>query len=117
MSCVFSVMIFYMYAAFLAHPDLASGHILGSVKVKQGMLFCQYIIVVFSFLFVLYSSSAFLKSRRKEFGLLSLFGMTHRQLLILIILESTVITIMAIGAGIGLGIFSASHSLWHSLCC
>ncbi|WP_342439665.1 FtsX-like permease family protein [Paenibacillus sp. FSL L8-0436] len=105
MSCVFSVMIFYMYAAFLAHPDLASGHILGSVKVRQGMLFCQYIIVVFSFLFVLYSSSAFLKSRRKEFGLLSLFGMTHRQLLILIILESTVITITAIGAGIGLGIF------------
>ncbi|MFD0616905.1 FtsX-like permease family protein [Paenibacillus sp. GCM10027629] len=104
MSSVFSVMIFYMYAAFIAHPDLTSGHMIGTSQVRQGMLFCQYIIVIFSFLFVLYSNAAFLKSRRKEFGLLSLFGMTRMQLRQLIIFENTVIAVMAIGGGIGLGV-------------
>jgi len=103
MSSVFSVMIFYMYAAFVAHPDLTGSPLNGTSKVRQGMLFCQYIIVIFSFLFVLYSNAAFLKSRRKEFGLLSLFGMTRMQLQKLIIYENALIAVTSIGAGIGLG--------------
>lgn len=104
MSCVFSVMIFYMYAAFVAHPDLTKGYMIGTSKVRLGMVLCQYIIVIFSFLFVLYSNSAFLKSRSKEFGLLYMFGMTRMQLRKLIVYESMVIAVMAIAAGIGLGI-------------
>ncbi|MCJ8013111.1 FtsX-like permease family protein [Paenibacillus sp. KQZ6P-2] len=104
MSSVFSVMIFYMYAAFVAHPDLTSSHIIGTSQVRLGMVFCQYIIVIFSFLFVLYSNAAFLKSRMKEFGLLYMFGMTRMQLRRLIVYESTVIAVMAIVAGIGLGV-------------
>lgn len=104
MSSVFSVMIFYIYAAFVAHPDLTSGHMIGASKVRMGMVLCQYIIVIFSFLFVLYSNSAFLKSRIKEFGLLYMLGMTRMQLRRLIVYESTIIAVMAIVAGISLGI-------------
>ncbi|MBN6188744.1 FtsX-like permease family protein [Aneurinibacillus sp. BA2021] len=104
MSSVFSVMIFYMYAAFVAHPDLTSGHVIGTSKVRLGMVLCQYIIVIFSFLFVLYSNSAFLKSRIKEFGLLYMLGMTRMQLRRFIVYESTIIAVMAIVAGISLGI-------------
>lgn len=104
MSSVFSVMIFYMYAAFIAHPDLASSQMLGAPNIRQGMMFCQYIIVIFSFLFVLYSNAAFLKSRRKEFALLTLFGMTRMQLRRLIIYENTFIAALAILTGISLGV-------------
>ncbi|MBG9789441.1 FtsX-like permease family protein [Brevibacillus laterosporus] len=104
MSSVFSVMIFYIYAAFLAHPDVVSGHIIAAEKVRKGMVFCEYVIVIFSFLFVLYSNSAFLKTRKQEFGLFSLFGMTRMQLRKLIIYENTAIAVLAIGVGIGLGI-------------
>lgn len=104
MSSVFSVMIFYIYTAFLIHPDVANGHIVAAGKVTQGMTFCQYIIVIFSFLFALYSNSAFLKTRQQEFGLLSLFGMTRMQLRTLIIYENGAIALLSIGAGIGLGI-------------
>ncbi|PEC76632.1 ABC transporter permease [Bacillus cereus] len=104
MSSVFSVMVFYMYAAFVAHPILISSHMIGTSKVRLGMMLCQYIIVIFSLLFVLYSNSAFLKSRSKEFGLLYMVGMTRMQLRRLIVYESTIIAVMAIVAGISLGI-------------
>ncbi|RJX39367.1 ABC transporter permease [Paenibacillus pinisoli] len=104
LSSVFSVLIFYLYASFLNHPDVVNGHILSAAKVRDGMQFCLYIIMVFSFLFILYSNSAFLKTRKQEFGLFSLFGMTKSQLRKLVIYENIVIAIMAIAVGIGLGI-------------
>ncbi|CAM4313905.1 putative ABC transport system permease protein [Paenibacillus endophyticus] len=103
LSSVFSVMIFYIYAAFLYHPGVESGHIMAASKIRMGMVFCEYIIVIFSFLFVLYSNSAFLKTRQQEFGLFSLFGMTKTQLRKLVIYENAAIAIMAIVVGIGLG--------------
>lgn len=107
LSSTFSVMIFFIYAAFLFHPDVISGNIRAADKVRQGMILCEYIIVIFSFFFVLYSMSAFLKSRKKEFGLLSLFGMTSRQIAKLVLYENTLIALFAIAAGIGFGaIFS-----------
>ncbi|WP_054023473.1 ABC transporter permease [Bacillus sp. FJAT-28004] len=103
LSSVFSVMIFYIYAAFLYHPEVVSGHIMAASKIRAGMVFCEYIIVIFSFLFVLYSNSAFLKTRQQEFGLFSLFGMTRVQLRKLVIFENAAIALMAIAVGIGLG--------------
>lgn len=104
LSSVFSVLIFYIYAAFIYHPDVVNGHILAAGKVREGMQFCLYIIIVFSFLFVLYSNSAFLKTRKQEFGLFSLFGMTKLQLRRLVIYENIVIAGFSIAVGIGLGI-------------
>ncbi|MDQ6419858.1 ABC transporter permease [Paenibacillus sp. LHD-117] len=104
LSSVFSVMIFYIYAAFIYHPDVVSGQILSALKVRTGMMFCLYIIIIFSFLFILYSNSAFLKTRKQEFGLFSLFGMTRSQLRKLVIYENMAISVMAIGVGLGLGL-------------
>lgn len=104
LSSVFSVMIFYIYAAFLAHPDVVNGNIIAADKVRLGMIFCEYVIVIFSFLFVLYSNSAFLKTRKQEFGLFSLFGMTRMQLRKIVIFENLTIAVLAISVGIGLGI-------------
>ncbi|MUT68550.1 FtsX-like permease family protein [Paenibacillus sp. NEAU-GSW1] len=103
LSSVFSVMIFYIYTAFIYHPDVVNGHIMQAQKVRKGMEFCLYIIGIFSFLFVLYSNSAFLKTRKQEFGLFSLFGMTRSQLRRLTIYESTAVAVLSVGIGIGVG--------------
>jgi len=103
LSSVFSVMIFYIFSAFIYHPDVINGKISAADKVRLGLVSCQYIILVFSFFFVLYSISAFLKSRKKEFGLLSLFGMTSGQIKRMVLYENILISLFAIGAGIGLG--------------
>lgn len=102
-SSAFSVMIFFLYAQFVMHPDVAEGALYGADYVKNGMIACQYIIVVFSFFFVLYSLSSFLKSRSKEFGLLSLFGMTSRQIRRMVLTETVLIAFVAITVGIALG--------------
>ncbi|WP_127531769.1 ABC transporter permease [Paenibacillus kobensis] len=103
LSSVFSVMIFFIYAAFIFHPDVVHGHIHAAKGVRTGMLFCEYIIAIFSFFFILYSMSAFLKSRKKEFGLLSLFGMTRGQMRRMVLYENIATSLLAIGTGIAFG--------------
>lgn len=103
LSSVFSVLIFYLYAAFLFHPDVMNGNIKGAAQVKQGMLACEFLIMIFSFFFVLYSNSAFMKTRKKEFGLFTLFGMTRGQIRKMVLYEGAFIAVLSIAAGIGLG--------------
>lgn len=102
-SSVFAVMVFFMYASFIFHPDVRGGKILGGKLVSIGMIACEAIIVIFSFFFVLYSCSAFLTSRKKEFGLFTLFGFTKLQLRRLVLYENMLICLLSIAAGIGLG--------------
>ena len=100
-SSAFTVMIFFIYAAFIAHPDVAAGAV--GDKIRTGLLFCEAIIVIFSFFFVLYSNSAFLRTRQKEFGLLNLLGMTRAQINKMVFYENTVISLISIGTGIVFG--------------
>ncbi|MFM1651890.1 ABC transporter permease [Brevibacillus sp. B_LB10_24] len=104
LSSVFSVTLFFIYAAFIFHPDVINGHIRGGDKVRIGMTACEYIILIFSFFFVLYSISAFLKSRKKEFGLLALFGLTNGQIKRMVYYENLLISLLSIATGIVFGI-------------
>ncbi|QJC53276.1 ABC transporter permease [Paenibacillus albicereus] len=104
LSSVFSVLIFYLYASFLLHPDVVNGKIAQAQRVEKMMEICLYLIIIFSFFFVLYSSSAFVKTRKKEFGLLTLFGTTRGQLRKMVVYESLAVAALSIAAGLGLGI-------------
>ncbi|SDJ23153.1 ABC transporter permease [Natribacillus halophilus] len=103
LSCVFAVSIFFIYAQFILHPDVMSRDIRGGDTVRSGMISAQVIIVIFSVFFIAYSNSTFLQTRSQEFGLLSLFGMSKRQLRKLIYLEQTITSLLAIIIGLGLG--------------
>ncbi|WP_282938873.1 ABC transporter permease [Paenibacillus sp. RC67] len=103
LSSTFSVMIFYIYASFIFHPDVVNGTIQAAAKVRQGMVACEFLIVIFSFFFVLYASFAFLKTRKKEIGLLTLFGMTRSQINKLVLYENAAIAVLSIVVGCSLG--------------
>ncbi|PEW79767.1 ABC transporter permease [Bacillus cereus] len=106
-SSTFAVMIFFTYGLLVFHPNLQGEltHVstILSTFGKIGFQLSYYLIFVFSFLFIFYSVSAFLKNRKKEFGLLMLHGMSHRQLHQLIFFENMLIGIPSILVGIGLG--------------
>jgi len=104
LSSVFSVAIFYIYIAFITHPDIVNGNHIAAAVVSTGMKYCLYIIGIFSFIFILYSSSAFIKTRKKEFGLFSLFGMTRMQLRRLVFIENMMIGTLSTVVGIAVGI-------------
>ncbi|MDT2306489.1 ABC transporter permease [Paenibacillus larvae] len=111
LSSVFSVMVFYMYTAFIWHPEIKSAEALPTDLISISitnmvsliMTICNVIIFIFSFFFILYSNSAFLKKRKKEFGLYTLFGMTNWQIRKMVFLENMAISLAAIGTGLGLG--------------
>ena len=101
-SCL-SIVVFFMYASFIYHPDVVSGNIIMREMISKGLESMNYIVVIFSALFILYANSTFLRARKKEFGLLTLIGGTKSQLGRMIILEQLMLGSIAIVVGIGLG--------------
>src|SRR5690554_135812 len=93
LSNVFTISVFYIFANFVFHPNLSDGPLApsgaGHIGVINGIIACLVIIVIFSVLFVSYANSIFIKSRGKEFGLLSLFGMTGGQIKKYVLIEGT----------------------------
>ncbi|PEA53631.1 ABC transporter permease [Bacillus pseudomycoides] len=98
LSSAFSVMIFFLYALFIYHPDID-----GQGAIRQGMLVAEYIIYFFSFFFIFYSVSSFLKMRNKEFGIFVIHGITNWQLIRMIFLENMIVGISALIGGIAFG--------------
>lgn len=49
LSCVFAVMIFFVYASIIYHPEVADGKIQESDYVRQLMIICEVLIMLFSF--------------------------------------------------------------------
>ncbi|MFG0216160.1 FtsX-like permease family protein [Brevibacillus porteri] len=105
MSSVFSVLIFFVYAMFIFHPEIIGQEIHESVA--TGMMAAEYVIFLFSFFFLFYCVGAFLKKREKEFGILFIQGMTPLQRNTLIFMENMLIGIVSIAIGIGLGLVLA----------
>ncbi|HFK1547510.1 ABC transporter permease [Bacillus albus] len=101
-SCL-SIVVFFMYASFIYHPDVVGGNISMRAMISKGLESMNYIVVIFSALFILYANSTFLRARKKEFGLLTLIGGTKSQLGRMIILEQLMLGSIAIVVGIGLG--------------
>ncbi|MBG9792913.1 ABC transporter permease [Paenibacillus dendritiformis] len=104
-SCAFSVMIFFVYSMLALHPALDfSGNGTYGAGAQAGMDVAQYIIYLFTFFFILYSMSSFLKSRKKEFGICIMHGMSDMQLRRLVFTENIVIGLGATLSGIGAGL-------------
>src|SRR5690625_114788 len=74
------------------------------VDVLQGLAVAGGVIYVFSFFFVLYSMSAFLQSRKKEFGVLLMHGMSNAQIRWMVFLENMIIGLFATIFGILMGL-------------
>ncbi|WP_242242142.1 FtsX-like permease family protein [Bacillus cereus group sp. BfR-BA-01309] len=106
LSSTFAIMIFFTYALLAFHPNL-QGDLAASVTIntfaKSGLKISQGLIFFFSFFFILYSVSAFLKTRKKDFGILMLHGMSRSQLNKLVFIENIIIGITSILTGITIG--------------
>lgn len=109
LSCMFTVMVFFTFAMFAFHPALYGENM--NDKALYGMAVAGGIIVVFSFFFVMYSMSSFLQSRKKEFGVLMVQGMSARQVRLMVFLENMLIGFFATVGGIGFGLIFAKFIL------
>lgn len=98
LSSAFMVMIFFTYAVYIYHPQIKDTP-MGDMTVT-GMGIATYIVYIFAIFFVLYSISVFLKSRNREFGILTILGARSGQINRLIFLENMIIGAASILTGI-----------------
>ncbi|MGX7149330.1 FtsX-like permease family protein [Enterococcus ureasiticus] len=111
LSTLFSVMVFFTFTVFAFHPALANGL---NEKAKLGMFAAAIIIYAFAFFFVLYSMDVFIQSRKREFGLLMIQGMSPKQLKKMVFIENLVIGFFATIVGSIAGIGFSQVILWLS---
>ncbi|HDR7639351.1 ABC transporter permease [Bacillus wiedmannii] len=101
-SSAFSIAIFFSFAVYLFHPKL---HMTGAnAALNILMTISEVVIVFFSFFFLLYSIGTFLKVRKKQFGILTVLGISQKQLKRLVFLENMLIGVLSIFFGIQLGL-------------
>lgn len=108
-SNAFSVASFFIFINFLLHPQIDlkkgfGGHQVASYGAVIAVKICIAVIIMFTVFFIYYAVSLFIKSRGKEFGLLSLYGMTKSQIRKYVFIENTIIGLSSIGIGILVGI-------------
>ncbi|MGG2017881.1 FtsX-like permease family protein [Bacillus sp. S10(2024)] len=102
LSSSFSITIFFSFAVYLFHPRLQNADTTSGIDTLMGV--SEAVIVFFSFFFLLYSTGTFLKVRKKQFGVLTVLGISKKQLKRLIFIENMLIGILSIFVGIQLGI-------------
>lgn len=101
-SSAFSIAIFFSFAVYLFHPKLHMTDV--NVALNILMTISEVVIVFFSFFFLLYSIGTFLKVRKRQFGILTVLGISQKQLKRLIFLENMLIGMLSIFFGIQLGL-------------
>lgn len=105
LSSAFSVMVFFVCSLFLFHPDLRAQVAWNSALLVLAQ--AEVIMFLFCFLFVLYSVGSFLRSRKREFGILLMNGMTVKQLRKMVFMENMLVAAGSLGTGILAGLLTA----------
>ncbi|MFJ8522780.1 FtsX-like permease family protein [Bacillus cereus] len=101
-SSSFSIAVFFSFAVYLFHPKLQNFSMIS--EVSGLMMFSEVVIVLFSFFFLLYSIGSFLKVRKKQFGILTILGISKKQLHRLVFTENMLIGILSIFFGMQFGL-------------
>ncbi|CAM4233995.1 ABC transporter permease [Bacillus luti] len=101
-SSSFSIAVFFSFAVYLFHPKLQSFGMFS--EISGLMIFSEVVIVFFSFFFLLYSIGTFLKVRKKQFGVLTVLGISRKQLHHLVFMENMLIGILSIFFGMQFGL-------------
>ncbi|MBI6872272.1 FtsX-like permease family protein [Clostridium aciditolerans] len=101
-SIVFNVLVYFTFESIRFNKQIES-FLEGDPKVLLVFKGASVIIAIFSVVFMLYSSSFFIKKRKKEVGLYSLLGLKKRQVGALLFYENIITGSLALIVGVLLG--------------
>lgn len=97
-----AIMIFYLFTAAAMHPGL--NQIQNGSTLSLALSAGNFIIYGFAFLFIGYSSWAFLGSRGKQLGIYTILGMSPKQMKKMLFGENMLIGMSALAAGLISGV-------------
>ncbi|WP_053365939.1 ABC transporter permease [Bacillus sp. FJAT-27245] len=99
---VFSVVIYFTFVSLQYNRNIINAAAsLG--KIGPAFMAASVFLMVFSALFILYSNSFFMKKRKKEIALYSLYGMSKKVIGKMLFYENMLVGAIALLVGIGLG--------------
>ena len=96
------VMMYYILSFMIESPALA--HMPGGSVLMTVLPLGCVVIAVFSLLFLFYTNSFLIKQRYREFGLYNVLGMDKRNISKMMVWESFIVALFAIGFGLIAGI-------------
>ena len=105
LSGVCMVMIFYVLSALTGDPALLS--MSGGAQMAMLLSLGVYVMMLFSALFLLYTSSFLMKQRGRELSLYNMLGMSKRHIVCIVFFETLFCAGICIGAGLALGVLSS----------
>lgn len=95
-------MMSYIILALASDQDLAL--LKGGITAQQSLGMGAFVVLLFSLIFLLYTSSFLMKQRRREFGLLNILGMNKWNLCRVMLWESLLSYAVTVVLGISLGV-------------
>ncbi|SDM98318.1 FtsX-like permease family protein [Bacillus sp. OK048] len=99
---VFSIVIYFTFVSLQYNNQIIqSATALG--KVQPAFMAASVLLLLFSTIFIWYSNHFFIKKRKKEVALYSLFGMRKKQIARLLFYENLIMGLVALGIGISIG--------------
>ncbi|VTS17087.1 antimicrobial peptide ABC transporter permease [Streptococcus porcinus] len=102
LSCSFSVFVFFIFTNLAFHPALKTVDENSSLGLVLSLGLT--VSIIFSFVFILYSISNFLKQRSKQFAILNIIGASNKQFKRIVFYENVIISVLALLAGSFLGL-------------
>lgn len=104
LTCIGSVMMYYIISSLTVNPGFA--HMQGGGSMVFILLLGCVVMAVFSFLFLIYTNSFLVKRRKQEFGLFQVLGMGKKHLARIMALETLITAAVSLVAGVALGFFA-----------
>lgn len=101
-TCIFSVAMFYDLMFLVNNKGIAQIH--GGEQVQAYLELGKWIVAVFACIFLFYTDSFLIKSRKKELGLYNMLGMSKSNLAHMLVCESLFSAAFSLAAGLILGI-------------
>lgn len=102
LTCIITVMMFYMMFSLAVNPGLQLMY--GGKHAATILGLGIPVVAIFAFIFLIYTNSFLIKRRKKEFGLFNILGMEKKHLSRLLFLETFYTATLSLTLGIGLGI-------------
>ena len=101
LTCVLTVMMFYIIKSLSLNPGLSE--MWGGEEMGIILNLGVWVIAIFSAIFLFYTNSFLIKNRKKEFGVFNILGMEKRHIALVILIETLYIALVTLTLGIGLG--------------
>ncbi|CAH1194263.1 Bacitracin export permease protein BceB [Paenibacillus auburnensis] len=101
-SMITGVIIQFTFSSLMFNEDIMNA-LQNRANFQTGVAISSVVVFVFIIFFILYANSFFMKQRKKEFGMYLLYGLSERQITMMVFYETLIISTISLFTGVLLG--------------